>query len=128
MLVGAIMAIASVAGRELLALLFPDTRPFYLATILIVYGVGTFLGFRLQETFTFSRVPATNRHASLIGFYAVAVSVGILTAALAYFFRYDLGFENIFAPMGAAAAYACSTLITSVASYSLSARFVFPRQ
>jgi hypothetical protein len=127
-LVGTFMAIASVVGRELLALLLPDTHLNYLMTILVVYGLGTFVAFRLQESFTFSRVPASNRRTGVFGFYVVAVLVGFLTAALAYLFRYELGFEKTFAPRGAAASYAASTLITSVASYGLSARFVFPRQ
>jgi hypothetical protein len=123
--VGALMAVASVLGRELLGALFPDTRIFYVVSILIVYAVGSFVGFLLQEAYTFARVPASQRRISVIAFYAVAASVGILTAGFAYVLRYALAFEDIFSPYGAAAAFACSALVMSVLSYYLSARFVF---
>ncbi len=119
------MAIASVFARELLAVFFPDTRLFYVITILIVYGAGTFVSFRLQEAIAFARVPAYRRRESVIAFYGVAVFVGVLTAGLAALLRYPLGFERIFTPFGAATSYAASTLLTSVLSWYLASRLVF---
>lgn len=121
------MAVASIVARELLGALFADTKSSYVITILIVYGVGTFVAFRLQEAFTFARVPASERRASVLAFYVVVVIVGFLTAGIAYVLRYFLGFESLFRPYGGAASFACSTLITSVVSYVLSSRFVFTR-
>jgi len=119
------MAIASVAGRELLGAMLPDTRGYYVLTILIVYGVAIYVGFHLQESLTFARVPAARRRASAVAFCAVVTFVGFLTAGLAYVLRYPFGFDELFRPYGGAASYALATLITSVVSYGLSARFVF---
>ena len=128
-LVGSFVGVLAVIARELFALITGDAPVWFFLSVIVVYLLGILLSFFLHNKITFGAgklIPIRRtygRHFRNFVFIAVlsAVLVGLLSSAL----RYQLGFDSMFGVYSAAMAFIVSSLLISVASYYLNARFVF---
>ena len=127
-LVGAAVGLSAIALRELIALALPsDTPVYYSASVLIVYTIGIAASYILHHGFTFRSDDNLRNPAVFLPFVTVALAGAASTWGLSLLFRYGLGFGELFGPLGASAAFALATLISSLVTYTLNALLVFRR-
>ena len=126
LIVGGVVGIITVALRELVAFaLAKDTPSTYAVSILVAYTCGIVLSFLGQARFTFRQRQQSKRHRRFVLFAFLAVSGALLTTGVARLIRYGLGFDELFGVVAPGLAFAIATLLVSIGSYAVNARFVF---
>lgn len=126
-LVGAAVGVAAIIAREIIAYLMPaDTPVYYLISVVLVYAGGIIASFHGHYRVTFSHI--RNKRAALksIGRFTIIAIIGMLiTTLLSYQIRYATGMEPILGKLLPAFAFATGTVIASVATFLLNARYTF---
>ncbi len=125
-IIGSVVGIATVLVRELIStMLDADSKIEYLITICGAYGFGIIASFSLQRKFTFHDHGESRARDHFVLFTLVALAGGALVALLAFVFRYAIltdWLSNQYAPT---VAFITATLIVSVLSYWVNAKYVF---
>jgi len=116
----------TISSREAFAWILPaDTVWFYTMSMVLAYALGIIVNFTLQHTLTFRLGPSDKSWSMFIGFVAVAAIGAAVTVAAALAFRYLLGFALLFGDFAGTAAFVAGTVIASLVTYWMNARFVF---
>lgn len=125
-IIGAIIALFAIVTRELIGSFLPQTRFNYVLSILIVYAIGIFLSFELQQKFTFNKVDSHKRKSKIVIFFVIAILIAILSSSLSYYIRYYINIEKyINKDFSAALSFSISVVICSVLSFILNKKIVF---
>lgn len=126
LIVGAFVGIVSIGCRELIGhLLAADTRQNFSVSVALAYAVGIMLSFLLNHRFTFGGDDRSRNWRIFLRFTAIALIGLVTTWILALLLRYGMQLD---ARVGAAAkllAFASATLLSTLLTYPLNARFVF---
>ena len=118
--------LVTVSSREAFAWMLPaDTAWFYTVSMAMAYALGIVVNFTLQHALTFRSGRSDKSWGMFLGFVAVAALGGAVTVAAALAFRYVLGFPLLFGELAGTAAFVAGTVIASVVTYWMNARFVF---
>jgi len=125
-IVAAVVGVITVALRELVGSLLPrDTPTFYAVSVIVAYACGVVLNYVLQSRFTFGASGGVNSPRRFFAFAMTAVCSSLLTVALSYLLRYQLGLGELFGAWGSTAAFCAAAIIVSIVSYSINAKYVF---
>jgi putative flippase GtrA len=124
--IGAIVGLLTVTIRELVGLALPADAPTsYSASVVIAYGLGILSSYELNRRFTFRSSAPLRRRDGLLPFVACAI-VGLgCTWVLSLLFRYGFSLDAVIGRPARAVAFAAAALLSSLVTYTLSARFVF---
>ncbi|CAA0111856.1 Uncharacterised protein [Halioglobus japonicus] len=126
--IGAVVGIASIIGREIIAVFLPaDTPEYYALSVFIVYALGILASYTGHRKVSFSHVDMEGQStASSMTWFTVIAVVGLLCATvLSVCIRYLLPIQGVFGAYSATAAFAIATVITSVITFTLNARHTF---
>jgi putative flippase GtrA len=125
-IIGSVVGIATVLVRELISIMLDaDDKVEYLITICGAYGFGIIASFTLQRLFTFRNHGESRARDPFILFTLVALAGGALVALLSFLLRYTLLFDTLFNEYAATVAFIIASLLVSVVSYWVNAKFVF---
>jgi putative flippase GtrA len=123
--VGAFVGVVTIGCRELIGLiLHGDTRQNFTISVLLAYAVGIALSYFLNQRFTFDRGDSAGLKAFL-RFVAVALLGLVSTAVLAVTLRYGANLDLLIGPLARPVAFATATVLSTLITYPLNARFVF---
>ena len=128
LVIGAVVGIASIIGREIIALFLPaDTPGYYALSVAGVYAVGILASYTGHRKVSFSHVDMEGQStASSMTWFTVIALVGLLCATvLSVCIRYLLPIQAIFGAHSATVAFAIATVITSVITFTLNSRHTF---
>ena len=127
LVVGAVVGVLTISARELLALVLPGDSPgYYLLSVILVYTGGIIASFIGHFHVSFSHVQ--DKRASLNSMYKftlVALAGMAVTTVLSYQICYNLGLDTLLGPFLPSFAFGAATLIASLLTYSLNARYTF---
>lgn len=127
--IGTALGVATVAAREVLGRLIPDTPLGYWSSVVIVYAAAMAIGYRLQGRYAFgfdaSYLTDRGGRWRFARFATVAATGSILTAVLAVALRYGTPLGSLTASVAGAASFALAAVATSVVTFALNRRFVF---
>ncbi len=127
--IGTALGVATVAAREVLGRLIPDTPLGYWSSVVIVYAAAMASGYRLQGRYAFgfdaSYLTDRSGRRRFARFATVAATGSILTAALAVALRYGTPLGSLTASVAGAASFALAAVATSVVTFTLNRRYVF---
>lgn len=87
-IVAAVLGISLISLRELIAYFLPDTKYYYIITVVFVYIIGIVLSFEFQEKITFEKIPQKYRMKKRLLFLLISVVTAIISTILAYLIRY----------------------------------------
>lgn len=122
--IGAVIALFAILMRELIGAFLPQTKFYYILSILIVYAIGIFLSFELQQKFTFKKVD--KRKNKIIIFFVIAICVAFLSSCLSYFIRYFTNIEvYVGESLSATLSFSISVVFCSFLSFVLNKKMVF---
>lgn len=127
-IIGAIVGISAVIGRELIAVVLPaDTPGYYALSVVIVYLLGILASYSGHRKVTFGHVDMGNESItrSMTSFTAIALFGLVCTTGLSVLIRYFFPVDEFLGSFAGAFAFALATLITSVMTFSLNARHTF---
>jgi putative flippase GtrA len=125
-MIGSLVGIATILVRELIAsMLGSDGKLDYLITICGAYGFGIIASFTLQRLFTFRNDEGKRASGHFVLFVLVAMTGGALVALLSFVFRYALLNDSLFNQYTPTLAFIAATLLVSVLSYWVNAKYVF---
>ncbi len=125
-MIGSLVGIATILVRELIAsMLGADDKVDYLITICGAYGFGIIASFTLQRLFTFPDHGNRRARDHFVLFTLVAIAGGVLVALLSFVFRYALLTDPLFIQYAASIAFITASLLVSVLSYWVNAKYVF---
>ncbi|HFD11031.1 MAG TPA: GtrA family protein [Crenotrichaceae bacterium] len=125
-IIGSMVGIATVLVRELISILLKsDGRMDYLISICGAYGFGIIASFTLQRLFTFRNHGKKRARDHFIPFTLVALGGCILVALLSFLLRYTLLSHPIDNEYAATIAFITASLLVSIVSYWVNAKFVF---
>jgi putative flippase GtrA len=124
--IGALVGLFTVAIRELVGLALPEDGPIsYSVSVVIAYSLGILSSFELNRRYTF-RASGTSRQRDRFLPFIVCALVGLAcTWALSLIFRYGLSLDAVIGVLARSVAFATATLLSSLLTYFLNARFVF---
>jgi|TARA_R110002072_G_scaffold101954_5_gene224511 putative flippase GtrA len=128
LVIGAIVGVAAIGGREVIAMLLPaDTPEYYALSVAIVYAFGIVASYIGHRKVSFSHVNMENEDtaASMSSFTAIAIFGLVCTTGFSVCIRFLFPIENLMGSFSDAASFAIATLITSVITFSLNARHTF---
>lgn len=124
--IGAIVALFAIVTRELIGRVLPQTRFNYVLSILIVYTIGIFLSFELQQKFTFNKIDKDKRKSKIFAFFVIAILIAILSSSLSYYIRYYMNIdEYINKEFSAGLSFSISVVFCSVLSFILNKKIIF---
>ncbi len=125
-MIGSLVGIATILVRELIAsMLGSDGKLDYLITICGAYGFGIIASFTLQRLFTFRDHGDRRARDYFVLFTLVAIAGGVLVALLSFVFRYALLADSLFNQYAPSVAFITASLLVSVLSYWVNAKYVF---
>lgn len=119
------LGLFTVGLRELLGWAFAPWPGQYAATMVLSYAVAMVLGYAVQGHFTFAGSGHRASRAGLGGFVTMALLMSILTAQLAYLWRYLLPLQDMWPDAAAALAFAAAALCVAPLSFLLARHLVF---
>ena len=127
LLVGAVVGIATIIAREIIAYILPaDTPSYYLLSVVLVYAGGIIASFYGHNRVTFSHIRNKRAAQKSIGRFIIIAIIGMLiTSLLSYQIRYTTEMEPILGKLLPAFAFASGTVIASIATFLLNARYTF---
>jgi putative flippase GtrA len=126
LVIGAFVGIVTVTCRELIGhLLAADTRRNFSVSVVIAYAVGITISFFLNHRFTFGGDGSSRNWRAFIHFVAIAIVGLISTWILSLALRYGTHLDALIGPAAKLVAFATATLLSSMLTYPLNARFVF---
>ena len=124
--IGGLVGVLTVAVRELVGLALPGDGPVsYSVSIVIAYSVGILTSFELNRRFTFRSAAPSQQREELLSFVACAIVGQVCTLALSLLLRYGLSLDAAIGRLARPVAFATATLLSSLLTYFLNARFVF---
>jgi putative flippase GtrA len=124
--IGGFVGLLTVAARELIGwLLVRDSPSNYSLSIGVAYALGIFTSFELNRRFTFASAAASRHRERLLPFVLCAIASLLCTWLLALLLRYGLSLDALIGRAARLLAFALATLICSLGSYFLNARYVF---
>lgn len=125
-IIGSGVGIATVLVRELIDFLLDSNGQIeYLISICGAYGFGIISSFTLQRLFTFRNHGSRRAIDHFIPFVLVALAGGVLVALLSFVFRYAVLVDRGLAEYAATIAFVTASLVVSILSYWVNAKFVF---
>lgn len=125
LVVGAFVALITVAAREVIGhLLRVDTPFYYSVSVASAYIIGIVLSFLLNKQFTFNKTAEAGVSKFLL-FVLIAFAGMICTWLISLALRYGLKLELIFGKYSAAIAFATAALLSSGITYPLNAMLIF---
>jgi putative flippase GtrA len=129
LIIGAFVGIVSVACRELIGyLLGADTAWNYSLSVASAYAVGIMLSFLLNHRFTFGGDDSSRNWRIFSRFVMIAVVGLVSTWLLALALRYGARLDARIGSAAKLVAFVTATLLSSLLTYPLNARFVFGRR
>lgn len=126
--IGAIVGIASIVGREVLALYLPaDTPEYYALSVAVIYAFGILVSYTGHRKVSFSHVDmeGQNTASSMTWFTLIAIFGLLCATGLSVGIRYFLPIQGVFGAYSATVAFAIATVITSILTFTLNARHTF---
>lgn len=127
LVIGTIVGLITLAGRELIAVMLgPDTPVRYGASVTLAYALGIVLSFAVNGRFTFGRRGRAD-WSRLPRFAAIAMLGLVTTAVLSVAFRYGLPLDRWLGAWAAPFAFGFAALCASALTYPLTAVCVFAR-
>lgn len=124
-LIGSLLGAATVAARDLIGRLLPDTAIAYWLSVVAVYGAAVTIGYRLQGQYAFARLPRELRAANFFRYLVVACVGAALTSVLAVALRYGVPWGSLQPAVAGAASFAAAALAVAPLTFRLNRRFVF---
>lgn len=126
LVIGAFVGMVSVGCRELIGyLLGADTAWNYSASVAFAYAVGILLSFLLNHRFTFNGDDSSRNWRIFSRFVGIALVGLITTWLLALALRYGAHLDTRIGSAARLVAFVTATLLSSLVTYPLNARFVF---
>lgn len=126
--IGGIVGVFAVIARELIGAALPaDTPEYYALSVAIVYAVGILASYAGHRRFTFRHVDMTNRTTarSLSAFTFIALFGLACTTGLSVVIRYMFPAVEYLGDFSAPFSFALATVITSVITFSLNAKYSY---
>lgn len=128
LVIGAVVGIAAIIGRELIAMLLPsDTPEYYALSVSVVYAFGILSSYVGHRKVSFSHVDMNGQStaASMTAFTGIAILGLVCTTGLSVCIRFFFPIMEVFGSYAGAASFAFGALITSIITFSLNARYTF---
>jgi putative flippase GtrA len=126
LVVGSAVAALTIAVREGLALLLGDKTPLaYSVSVLLAYGIGILVNFRLQRAVTFTGWNDSRWLRAFIRFVLVAFAGAAVTWACAFALQYGIPLEELLGPASGAVAFAVGCFVASFVTFGLNVTYVF---
>lgn len=128
-LVGTLVGVFTIILREGIAFLMPDRPVYFILSIIISYTLGVIISYILNTRFTFRKDKSDRTLTTKYRFaYFTLVSLfGVVsTTVFSFFFRYVSEFNIIFGKAGDTFAFALGAVLTSVITFFLNSKYVFP--
>jgi len=128
-IVGAIVGVATIGIRELIAVVLPADNPIYYTTsVSVAYCLGILMSYFGHRVFSFRGATVVGGTAGSLATFSVIALIGLVsTAAVAALIRYEMPLERIIGAFEPTIAFAFATFISSFITYVLNARFTFLR-
>jgi putative flippase GtrA len=124
--IGGLVGLLTIGVRELVGSALPGDGPLgYSVSIVIAYCVGILSSFELNRRFTFRSSAPSQQRDELPSFIACAIVGLVVTWALSLLLRYGLALDAAIGRLARPVAFATATLLASLLTYFLNARFVF---
>ncbi|MFO1391450.1 MAG: GtrA family protein [Agitococcus sp.] len=124
-IVAAVLGISLISLRELIACFLPDTKYYYIITVVFVYIIGIVLSFEFQEKITFEKIPQKYRMKKRLLFLLISVVTAIISTILAYLIRYYTNIIDYFRQYAGMVSLGGSVFICSIFSFFMNKIFVF---
>jgi putative flippase GtrA len=126
LIIGAFVGIVTVGCRELIGyLLVADTRRNFSISVAMAYAVGITLSFFLNHRFTFGGDERSRNWRVFVLFVVIAIAGLFSTWILSLTLRYGTHLDAHIGRAAKPVAFATATLLSSLLTYPLNARFVF---
>ncbi len=124
--VGSAVAAATIVVREGLVLFLGDRTPVaYSTSVVLAYGIGILINFRLQTAFTFRKDEGMCLRV-FSRFVLVACFGAVVTWACAFALRYGTSLDTAVGSASGTVAFAVGCFAASFTTFALNARYVFP--
>lgn len=125
--IGAIVGVTAIVAREIIGFLLPaDTPVYYMLSVTFVYAGGILASFYGHYRVTFSHIARKRAALESIGRFTIIAIIGmIITALVSWQIRYALGLERVLGKLLPAFAFGTATVIASLVTYTLNARYTF---
>lgn len=128
LVIGAIVGVLCVGGREVIALLLPaDSPEYYALSVAVVYCFGILASYIGHRTVSFSHVDMEGQSTagSMFTFTVIAIIGLLCTTVLAVAIRFLLPMDEMFGVFGGGLSFAIATLLSSIVTFILNARHTF---
>lgn len=128
-IVGALVGILTILVREAIAAALPsDTPTYYAVSAILAYIIGILTSYVGHRVFSFRHTVPVGRLSTSLGRFSLIAILGLIsTTILSLVIRYGLPLEIILEKYEATFAFASATVISSLLTYSLNAKYTFAR-
>lgn len=126
-LIGSIVGIIAILGREIIGRMLPaDTPVYYLFSVIIVYEGGMVASFYGHYRITFTHIKYKRANLVSMGrFVLIALAGMCITSLFSYLIRYYLHLEPVLGGLLPSFGFAVATLVASVFTFTLNARYTY---